>query len=142
MVALALVLSAALAGAPKTAGTKPTQLKLDIQPDTAVVFVDGKKKGKGGKLITLAITPGSHIVKIVNNKDEHEEQVTVKKGEQKTFQWAFEDDLETRRKKDAERKKAEEEEEGEEKADEKVETPKKLDTEPANEDDILAPKKK
>jgi hypothetical protein len=139
MLALALVLSAALAGAPKTAANKPTQLKLDIQPDTAVVFVDGKKKGKGGKLITLAITPGNHIVKIVNNKDEHEEQVSVKKGEQKTFQWEFEDDLEDRRKAAEEKKKAEKSDDD---ADEKVETPKKVDSDAVNEDDILAPKKK
>src|SRR5438094_6728071 len=97
MFALAIVLSAALAGAPKTAVNKPTQLKFDVQPETAVVFLDGKKIGKGGNVFTRTVTAGNHVIKVVNKGDSREEMVPVKKGEQKTFQWAFEDEAEERK---------------------------------------------
>jgi hypothetical protein len=90
MMVVALALAVALSGAPK--GPQKTQLKIDVNPDTAVVYVDGRKKGTGKKPVTLNITPGRHAIKVVNKGDEHTESVSVKKGEVKTWQWAFEDD--------------------------------------------------
>ncbi|MHB8878202.1 MAG: hypothetical protein ACYC8T_31285 [Myxococcaceae bacterium] len=93
MVAFALVALVALSGAPKK-----TQLKLEVNPDAAVVYVDGKKKGTGAKDITLTLTPGKHLLKVTHKGDEHQEQVVVKKGEVRTWQWAFEDDRMDRKK--------------------------------------------
>lgn len=100
MLILSLVASIALAGSPNAG--KKTVLVLDVQPETAVIYVDGKKKGTAKKQITLAVTPGNHRVKVVNGGDEHEEVIAVKKGETKTWQWAFEDDrMDKRREKES-----------------------------------------
>ena len=88
MVAIALAVAVALSGAPN----KKTQLKIEIKPDAAVVYVDGKKRGTGAKPLTLTITPGKHTLKVVHKGDEHQETIVIKKGEVKTWQWAFEDD--------------------------------------------------
>jgi hypothetical protein len=90
MVVISLALAVALSGSPKA--SQKTQLTIDIKPETAVVYVDGKKKGTGKKPITLTVKPGRHQLRIVNNKDEHSETVVVKKGESKKWEWAFEDD--------------------------------------------------
>jgi hypothetical protein len=90
MMVVALALTVALSGAPK--GPQKTQLKIDVKPSTAQVYVDGKKRGSGKKQMTLSVTPGRHAIKVVNKGDEHTEMVAVKKGESKAWQWAFEDD--------------------------------------------------
>ena len=83
MVVIGLALVVALGGAPKK-----TQLKIEIKPETAVLFVDGKRKGTGAKLHVFTVTPGRHLLKVVNKKDEHQEMVIVKKGEVTSWQWA------------------------------------------------------
>jgi hypothetical protein len=93
MVAFALATLVALSGAPKK-----TQLVLEVKPAEAIVYVDGKKKGTAAKAITLTVTPGKHVIKVTHKGDEHQEEVVVKKGEVRTWQWAFEDDRMDRKK--------------------------------------------
>lgn len=92
MVGMALV--ALLAAGPKVPPKQPqkTQLKVQVKPDTAVLYVDGKKvkSASGGK--TLDLAPGTHRLRVVNRGDERTETVVLKKGEVKVWQWAFEDD--------------------------------------------------
>ena len=92
MFAIALAVAVALSGAPKAAPPKKTQLKVQVKPDTAVLFVDGQRKGTGAKVHTLTVEPGRHMLKVVNKGDEHQEMVSIKKGETKNWEWAFEDD--------------------------------------------------
>lgn len=92
MTALSLALAVALSAAPKTAPLKKTQLKIEVKPASAIVFVDGKRIGTGSKVHTLTVDPGRHTIKIVHNRDEHQEVLAVKKGETTKWTWAFEDD--------------------------------------------------
>jgi len=92
MRAIGLALVLALAGAPKGASAKKTQLKIDVKPAASTVYVDGKKKGTGGSVHALSLPPGPHTIKIVHQRDEHEEMVTLKPGETLNWKWAFEDD--------------------------------------------------
>jgi hypothetical protein len=73
-----------------------------VKPSNAVVFLDGKRVGDGTKVRTVTVTPGRHAIKVVHKKDEHQESVSVKKGETKHWQWAFEDDRPANRKTDGE----------------------------------------
>jgi hypothetical protein len=80
---LSLILSAAPAG--------PTTLIIEVSPEDTVVMVDGKKKGTGAKPITITnINPGNHTIKVSRKGEGHEEDITIKKGEKKTWKWAFE----------------------------------------------------
>ena len=80
---LSLMLSAAPAG--------PTTLIIEVSPEDTVVTVDGKKKGTGAKTITMTgITPGKHVIKVSRKGEGHEEDIELKKGEKKTWKWAFE----------------------------------------------------
>ncbi len=89
---LAMTVTLALGSAPRVP-PKKTQLKLEITPATSVVYVDGKRRGTGGKLTrAFTVEPGRHTLKLVNGRDEHQESISVKKGESKVWQWAFEDD--------------------------------------------------
>jgi hypothetical protein len=92
MIALGLALAVALSGAPKASAPKKTQLKIEVKPVSAIIYVDGKRRGTGAKPITLPIEPGRHTIRIVHNRDEHQEVVVVKKGETTNWSWAFEDD--------------------------------------------------
>jgi hypothetical protein len=87
---VALLLALSVAGAPTPA--KPTRLRIDVKPETAVVFIDGVKKGTGKKTILLSMTPGRHRIKVTNDKDAVDDYVVVKKGETANWQYAFEDD--------------------------------------------------
>jgi hypothetical protein len=94
---LALVIAAALhasvgTGAPAKPPPKKTALKITVKPAGAVFYIDGKRRGTGAKPYLITVTPGRHLIRIVNNKDEHEEPVDVKAGEQKEWSWEFEDD--------------------------------------------------
>src|SRR5262249_41390186 len=89
VIGMALLLS--LAGAPKTSSTK-SQLKIEVKPAAATVYVDGKKKGTGGTVQNLTLAPGQHTIKIVHQRDEHEEMVKLKPGETLNWKWTFEDD--------------------------------------------------
>jgi hypothetical protein len=107
MIAFALAVAVSLSGAPKAAPPKKTQLKIEIHPDTAVLWVDGKKKGNGSKQYTLTVPPGNHVVKVTNKGDEHQEVVAVKKNEVKSWTWTFEDDRMDRKAAEEKRKKEE-----------------------------------
>ncbi len=94
LLSLALTLGLSLGAAPKAVapGSGKTQLKVEIQPAAAVLYLDGKKKGTGAKKHLFTVPPGRHTVKVTHKGDEHQEDVFVKKGEVKLFTWAFEDD--------------------------------------------------
>jgi len=92
MIALSLALAVALSAAPSASAPKKTQLKIEVKPASAVVYVDGKKRGTGAKPIVLPVEPGKHTIRIVHNRDEHQEVIAVKKGETTKWSWAFEDD--------------------------------------------------
>ncbi len=93
MVTLALALAASLAAspAPTASGTR-SYLKIEVKPETAVLYVDGVRRGTGAKPHTVRVEPGRHELRVVNKGDEHQEQISVKKGETKQWAWAFEDD--------------------------------------------------
>jgi hypothetical protein len=92
MFTLSLALAVALAGAPKASGPKKTLLKIEVRPASAIVYVDGKRKGTGAKAMSLSVEPGRHTIRIVQGRDEHQEVVAVKKGETTNWSWTFEDD--------------------------------------------------
>jgi PEGA domain len=80
---LSLMLTAAPAG--------PTTLIIEVSPEDTVVMVDGKKKGTGAQVITIKnINPGRHTIKVSRKGEGHEEDIEIKKGEKKTWKWAFE----------------------------------------------------
>jgi ribosomal protein L6P/L9E len=83
MLTLALVSHLVLAAA-------PGELTIDVKPDGVEVKVDGKKAGMSGKVITMKLKAGKHVVRLSHKGDSHEEEVSVKAGEKKTYQWAFE----------------------------------------------------
>lgn len=83
MLTLALVSHLVLSAA-------PAELTLDVQPDGVEVKVDGKKQGSSGKPIVLKLKAGKHLVRLTHKGDAHEEEVSVKAGEKKTWKWEFE----------------------------------------------------
>jgi hypothetical protein len=68
------------------------RLVLKVTPGDTEVFVDKNRKGTAEKLKEMALPPGKHIVTLKHKGDEHEDQVTLKKGVATTFEWKFEDD--------------------------------------------------
>lgn len=69
----------------------PTQLTIDVHPAGVEIKVDGKKVGvSGDKPIVLKVKAGMHVVRMTHKGDSHEEEVSVKAGEKKTYQWKFE----------------------------------------------------
>lgn len=83
MLTLALVSHLVLAAA-------PAELTIDVKPDGVEVKVDGKKAGTSGKLITLKLKAGKHVVRLSHKGDAHEEELALKAGEKKRYEWAFE----------------------------------------------------
>jgi len=92
MLSLSLALAVVLSTASNASTPKKTQLKIEVKPASAVVYVDGKRQGSGAKPIVLTVSPGKHTIRIVHNKDEHQEVIAVKQGETTKWAWAFEDD--------------------------------------------------
>jgi hypothetical protein len=82
MLMLALVSHLTLAAA-------PTQLLIEVSPPGVEIKVDGKKVGTSGKSIALKTKPGKHTVRLSFKGDSHEEEVSLKAGEKKTYQWDF-----------------------------------------------------
>ena len=68
----------------------PAELTIEAKPDGVEVKVDGKRAGTSGKAITLKLKAGKHVVRLSHKGDAHEEEVALKAGEKKTYQWAFE----------------------------------------------------
>lgn len=99
MIALHIALALALAGGSK-GNAKTSQLKIEVKPAAAVIYVDGKKKGTGANVHQLKLAPGRHTIKIVNHRDEHEEILTLKPGQTVAWSWTFEDDRSTTPKSD------------------------------------------
>ena len=83
MLTLALVSHLVLAAAPAV-------LTIDVSPEGVEIKVDGKKAGTSGKLIVMKLKAGKHLVRLSHKGDAHEEEVALKAGEKKTYQWAFE----------------------------------------------------
>jgi hypothetical protein len=78
-------------GAPP--GNGPTRLRLEVKPVSAVIYVDGKKRGTAtDKPLLITVTPGHHQIKVTYKKDSSEEPVTVKKGETLNWKYEFEED--------------------------------------------------
>ena len=86
MLTLALVSHLVLAAAP----TGPATLTIDVKPEGVEVKVDGKKVGTSNKSIVLKLKAGKHVVRLSHKGDAHEEEVALKAGEKKTYQWEFE----------------------------------------------------
>lgn len=81
---LSLVLAAQLLTA------APTQLTLEVKPDGVEVKLDGNKVGKSGeKAMVKTVKPGKHVVRLSYKGDSHEEEVSVKAGEKKTWSFTF-----------------------------------------------------
>lgn len=83
MLTLALVSQLVLAAS-------PAELSIDVKPAGVEVKVDGKKAGTSGKVLMLKLKAGRHVVRLSHQGDSHEEEVALKAGEKKTYQWAFE----------------------------------------------------
>ena len=83
MLTLALVSHLVLAAAPAV-------LTIDVKPEGVEIKVDGKKAGTSGKDLVMKLKPGKHVVRLSHKGDAHEEEVSLKAGEKKTYQWEFE----------------------------------------------------
>ena len=104
----------AAAKAKKPAGSGKTLLKVEVSPPSQL-FIDNKPHGTTGKAKTIELTPGRHIVRVVHKKDEHEEQVVLKKGETTEYGWKFEDDAPAKQPKEEKAEEKSEEKPAEEK---------------------------
>ncbi len=81
MLALSLALTLAAA---------PAELTIDVKPADVTVQLDGQKKATKGGPITVKVKPGRHLVRLSFKGDTHQEEVALKAGEKKTYQWSFE----------------------------------------------------
>ncbi|MFZ5438569.1 MAG: PEGA domain-containing protein [Myxococcota bacterium] len=68
----------------------PAQLTIDVKPAGVEVKVDGKKHGRSGSPLVLKLKAGRHVVRLTHKGDSHEEEISLKAGEKKTYSWAFE----------------------------------------------------
>jgi hypothetical protein len=69
----------------------PAELTIDVKPAGVEVKVDGKKAGtSGAKMIVMKVKAGKHVVRLSHKGDSHEEEVALKAGEKKTWQFEFE----------------------------------------------------
>jgi hypothetical protein len=86
------VISLVLVSATATAKSKKpkTQLALDVQPTTALVYVDGRAQGKAAQGKVIDVTPGLHVVRLVFGRDEHEEQIKFVEGKATKYTYEFE----------------------------------------------------
>ncbi|MBI5529224.1 MAG: PEGA domain-containing protein [Deltaproteobacteria bacterium] len=96
LVALVVVALAVAASAQEKKKGPPkgrTQITFEVTPSSTVVYVDGKKHGEAGKLTTVgvAVSAGTHAVRLVHGGDEMEADVNVKAGQSLNFRYVFED---------------------------------------------------
>ena len=68
----------------------PAELIIDVKPAGVEVKLDGKKIGMSGKALSMKLKPGKHVVRLSLKGDAHEEEVALKAGEKKTYQFEFE----------------------------------------------------
>jgi hypothetical protein len=67
-----------------------TQLSLDVQPTSALVYIDGHAQGKAAPGKVIDVTPGLHVVRLVFGRDEHEEQIKFLEGKTTKYTYEFE----------------------------------------------------
>jgi hypothetical protein len=83
-----------LVTAPLSAAAKPkgkTQVQLAIKPTGAQLFIDGKPMGKAGDGRIIDITPGFHVIHLVNKGDEHEERVNFAPNRKTIYTFEFDE---------------------------------------------------
>jgi hypothetical protein len=79
---------------PVSAAAKPkskTQVQLAVKPTTAQLFIDGKPMGKAADNRVIDITPGFHVIHLVNKGDEHEERVNFASGRKTIYTFEFDE---------------------------------------------------
>jgi len=86
---LALALCFPLAASAKPKGK--TQVQLAVKPTTAQLFIDGKPMGKAGDGRVIDITPGNHVIHLVNKGDEHEERVNFEPNRKTIYTFEFDE---------------------------------------------------
>jgi hypothetical protein len=93
MLGVSLSLIAGAVVASLSAGTPSrSELAISVKPGSAVIFVDGVRRGSASKARRIRLSPGPHLVRVVYRKDEHQESVTVARGKKTSWSWDFEDD--------------------------------------------------
>ena len=68
-----------------------TQVQLAVKPAGAQVFIDGKSVGKAGENRVIDVTPGFHVIHVVNKGDEHEERVNFAPSRKTIYTFEFDD---------------------------------------------------
>ena len=91
VLALVALSSPAQAGEPKAPKGATAQLVLKISPPDDEVFVDGDRKGTAAKVHEVPVTPGTHDVTVKYKGDEHTREVTLKRNQSSTLEWAIEE---------------------------------------------------
>lgn len=66
-----------------------TGIAWSVTPETAVIYLDGKKLGTAGNLKFTSARPGRHTIKLTKGGDEAELDVKVNKGQVLQFNYAF-----------------------------------------------------
>lgn len=89
---LALSASALAQKSAKAEKGGSAKLVLKVSPPDTEIIVDKAPRGTAAKVKEIALPPGKHVVSLKHKGDEHEDQVTLKKGVATTFEWKFEDD--------------------------------------------------
>mgnify|MGYP002349129669 CR=1 FL=1 len=68
----------------------PAELTIDARPEGVQVQLDGQKKSNKSP-VTVKLKPGRHLVKLTFKGDSHQEELVLKAGEKRTWQWTFEE---------------------------------------------------
>ena len=79
---------------PLSATAKPkgkTQVQLAVKPTSAQLFIDGKPMGKAADARVIDITPGFHVIHLVNKGDEHDERVNFAPNRKTIYTFEFDE---------------------------------------------------
>jgi hypothetical protein len=88
-----LLLSLSLASSSAWSAKKErTQVELNVKPTTAQIFIDGKAMGKASSGRVIDVTPGFHVIRLVNKRDEHEERIKFPPNQKTTYTFEFEEE--------------------------------------------------
>jgi hypothetical protein len=68
-----------------------TQVELAVKPASAQLFIDDKAMGKAGDHRLIDITPGFHVIHLVNKGDEHEERVKFAPNQKTIYTFEFDE---------------------------------------------------
>ena len=88
---LAILITLALPLSAEATPKGKTQVQLAVKPTTAQLFIDGKPMGKAAENRVIDITPGNHVIHLVNKKDEHEERVNFASGRKTIYTFEFDE---------------------------------------------------